>query len=808
MKRILSIILAAVLVVSAVFAINIKAEENARVKYLQDKKILIGDESGDLKLNDNITRDQFAKLVVYALGKQQVADSLISFKSQFSDMKIGGWANGYVNVASTEKIVNGFPDKTFRPRENVTYEQAIKMMVVTALGHDLSDAEKAQGTSWALPYITKATELGILKHLGTVDYKNNATRNNVFDILYEVLLLKEKKTEISVRGLVTEADDKGGKVLVIKADKEFKVEDEVSFKFAKNLDARNYLGRVCDLVVGPNSEVTTVNVAGEYEIRTGNFEIQRDRLYMNGDKSGYDISASDRTRLDDNLAQILHNNVKYDYNKYLKEVKTVEFAQVTVHDNKVIFIRSYNFKDINPIFDVKDGKVYVIKDNNPDAKSVQPLTAVYRIEKDGLKIINSTEVPTDGVLHIYGNDEAIVTNESLSDVTFRLSKKDGVLNFYVNGKYYPINMTKDKRGVISVDFENYKVIPNDENDSTLRAMETKKNVILLDLNGNVQLVRGNFAEREETMVVSRVSSNEIRLLNSKNESVDVKDSLALEIFDGKKAIRMQDLKEGDLVYVNIKDNNIVRIKRFANSENAKRVNADKNGLLIDTLPSRGRFALVKVDGKEYELTRDTDVIVKEGRNYRFETLDYVKRYASDKALDAVVVTTKEFGMKVPSAATPIAESDQLVKTIVFTNFEENLPVDKEVVVNMEHGFIQGTDNVLTTKNAHGDKKEYKIYRNANIERLDPLDIVRLYLSKDGEVLKAEKLIPYNYREYEVVDYSIKNGITTLGLKRGTEAPFTKTLRRDVTVFGGEVGVGSIVRMHVVNEDIDALVVVK
>lgn len=808
MKRILSIVLAAVLVVSAVFAINIKAEDNARIKYLQDKKIIIGDGSGDLKLNDNITRDQFAKIVVYALGKSQVADSLISFKSPFTDMKIGGWANGYVNVASSEKIVNGFPDKTFRPRENVTYEQAIKMMVVTALGHDLSDAEKAQGKTWSLPYIAKANELGILKHLGTVDYKQNATRNNVFDILYEVLLLKEKKTEIAVRGLITEADDKGAKVIVIKADKEFKAEDEVSFKFAKDVDARNYLGRVVDLVVGPNNEVTTVKVAGEYEIRAGKFEIERDRLYMNGDKSGYDISSSDRTKLEDNLASILHNNVKYDYNKYLKEVKNVEFAQVTVHDNKVVFIRSFNFKDIAPIHDVKDGKVYVIKDKNPDAKSIQPLTTVYRIEKDGLKVIDAKEVPTDGVLHIYGNDEAIVTNESLSDVTFRLSKKDGVLNFYVNGKYYPINTEKDKRGVISVDFENYKVIPNDENDSTLRAMETKKNVILLDLNGNVQLLRGNFAEREETMVVSRVASNEIRLVNSNNESVDVKDSLALEIFDGKKAIRMQDLEEGDLVYVNIKDKNIVRINRFANSENAKRVNADKNGLAIDTLPSRGRFALVKVDQKEYELTRDTDVIVKEGRNYRFETLEYVKKYASDKALDAVVVTTKEFGMKVPSAATPMTESDQLVKTIVFTNFEETLPVDKEVVVNMIHGYVQGTDKVLTTEDARGNKKEYNVYKNANIERLDPLDIVKLSLSKDGEVLKAEKLIPYNYREYEVVDYSIKNGITTLGLKRGNEAPFTKTLRRDVTVFGGEVGVGSIVRMHVVNEDIDALVVVK
>ena len=808
MKKLLSFILAAALVVSGVFLFKLNAADNPRIKYLQDKKIIIGDENGELNLTENITRDQFAKIVVYALGDQEKADNLIGLKSQFSDMKVGGWANGYVNVASTAKIVNGFPDGTFKPRQNVTYEEAIKMMVNTALGRDLTAAEKAVEGRWSKPYIDKAIELGLLKNLGVVDYQSPAVREKAFDILYEVLIRRMETPEAAVRGLVVEADDKGAKVLVISTDsKDIKAEDEISFKFSELLDARHYIGKVCDLTVGPESKITALKVAGEYEVKTGTFEILRNRLYMNGDKSGYDLSLSDRTKLEDNLAGILHNGVKYSYDKYEKENKNVDFAQVTVHNNKVVFIRSFNFKDIAPIADVKDGKVYVIKDANPEAISIQPLTNVYKVTKEGLEAIKPIEVPTDGVLHIYGNNEAIVTDKSLSDVTFRLSKKDGVLNFYVNGDYYKINTEKDKRGVISVDFENYKVIPNDENDSTLRAMETKKNVILLDLNNNVQLVRGNFAEKEETMIVEKVASGEIRMIDKNNKPVDVIDNLNLEILEGKKVIRMQDLNEGDLVYVSTKDNKVAKIQKYASTKDAK--NVDKKGaeFAIDTTPSRGRYGLVTVDKVEYELTKDSDIIVNENGKYNFRTLEYVKKFASEGALQAVVVSTEAFQNSVPGAATPMTARKVLVKTIVFTNFKENVPVDHVETLKMVYGFVQGTDAKITAENNKGEKKELELYKNAKVDRLDPEDIVRVSLSKNGEVISVEKLIPYDYREYTVKEYSVKDGVTTVKIERDGKE-FVKTFRKDITIFGEEPNVGSVVRMHVVDDDIDALYVIK
>lgn len=126
---------------------------------------------------------------------------------------------------------------------------------------------------------------------------------------------------------------------------------------------------------------------------------------------------------------------------------------------------------------------------------------------------------------------------------------------------------------------------------------------------------------------------------------------------------------------------------------------------------------------------------------------------------------------------------------------------------MNYGFIMNTDKVLNVKLADGSKKEYVPHPAATIEELNPMDIVKLNLTKDGQVISAEKIIPKDYREYEITSISKKDGVTTIELKRGTET-FTKTLKRDIVIFGGDIEVGSVVRMHVIEDDIDALIIVK
>ena len=101
--RIFSLVLALVISVSA-FA-NVSAftvaddvagtayEEAAAV--LGALNIMIGDHEGKFRPNDNVTRAEFAKIAVCALGLEEVAESSKGV-SNFPDVSVDYWANGFM----------------------------------------------------------------------------------------------------------------------------------------------------------------------------------------------------------------------------------------------------------------------------------------------------------------------------------------------------------------------------------------------------------------------------------------------------------------------------------------------------------------------------------------------------------------------------------------------------------------------------------------------------------------------------------------------------------------------------------------
>ena len=114
-----------------------------------------GYEDGTFKAEGDITRAEFAAIVVRALGQEAQANGAKSATS-FTDVKADHWAAGYINIVTRLGVVNGYGDGTFGPEDKVLYEQAIKMIVV-ALGY--TPAIGAAG--YPVGYLTKAGELGI-----------------------------------------------------------------------------------------------------------------------------------------------------------------------------------------------------------------------------------------------------------------------------------------------------------------------------------------------------------------------------------------------------------------------------------------------------------------------------------------------------------------------------------------------------------------------------------------------------------------------------------------------------------------------
>lgn len=145
------------------------------VKRLGALGLIQGYGNGDYGTDRTITRAEFATLVVRARGLEEGA-KLAQFQSNFTDVKPSDWFSGYVNVASGQEIVKGYANQTFKAGSNVTYAEAVAM-VIRSLGYD-----PAVKGVWPNNYIAMASQLGISKGI-KVTADKAATRGDVFIML-------------------------------------------------------------------------------------------------------------------------------------------------------------------------------------------------------------------------------------------------------------------------------------------------------------------------------------------------------------------------------------------------------------------------------------------------------------------------------------------------------------------------------------------------------------------------------------------------------------------------------------------------
>ncbi|MBP3362113.1 MAG: S-layer homology domain-containing protein [Clostridia bacterium] len=138
-----------------------------------------GNGTFSFKPEGEITRAEFTKIITVALG---IADSAAADTSSFTDVN-EHWAKKNIILASGRGIVNGFEDSTFRPDEQVTYEQAVKM-IVCAAGYE--PAATALG-GWPNGYIAEANTLGITKGAVNANQSGAASRGIVAQLIYNVL---------------------------------------------------------------------------------------------------------------------------------------------------------------------------------------------------------------------------------------------------------------------------------------------------------------------------------------------------------------------------------------------------------------------------------------------------------------------------------------------------------------------------------------------------------------------------------------------------------------------------------------------
>lgn len=259
------------------------------IQSLVARGIISGMGDGTFAPEASIKRSEFAKMVVLSIGITNAGNAVES--SGFPDVPADHWAAGYVKAAHGQGIINGFEDGTFRPDENVTYEQAITMAIRAKSLFLKAEAEKI---GYPDGYIQLATKYKFLKGIVDGVNKQPAKRGTIAQLMDN--MLKVELPSDSIGGIpqieTDQVEEVKGQVMAVRGTSlidgdsdslntyQFKLKEtdgDIVIYDAKNLSIkdslRSYLGKQV-VVYYEEDEGARIQVATSMsEQRNRNYEV-------------------------------------------------------------------------------------------------------------------------------------------------------------------------------------------------------------------------------------------------------------------------------------------------------------------------------------------------------------------------------------------------------------------------------------------------------------------------------------------------------------------------------------------------------
>lgn len=141
------------------------------VKILNGAGIINGYLDNTFKPDNLVTRAEFAAIII-KLREMKLEDSdELLFPDTYNH-----WGRPHINALYKSGFVSGYPDGTFGPQNNVTYAEAITILL-NALGYK-GEVNNTQ-YEWPYNYINKALAIGIIKNINIEDYMSNVNRADI-----------------------------------------------------------------------------------------------------------------------------------------------------------------------------------------------------------------------------------------------------------------------------------------------------------------------------------------------------------------------------------------------------------------------------------------------------------------------------------------------------------------------------------------------------------------------------------------------------------------------------------------------------
>nr|WP_052045325.1 S-layer homology domain-containing protein [Caloranaerobacter azorensis] len=100
------------------------------------KHVVNGYPDGKFKPNEKVTRAEFVKCIVKALELD-----LVKYNNEFKDVADSAWYADYVATAKAAGLVNGYPDGTFKPNQEITILEMASLLSKLVKDVDVKDTE-------------------------------------------------------------------------------------------------------------------------------------------------------------------------------------------------------------------------------------------------------------------------------------------------------------------------------------------------------------------------------------------------------------------------------------------------------------------------------------------------------------------------------------------------------------------------------------------------------------------------------------------------------------------------------------------
>lgn len=426
--------------------------------------IVNGMEDGKYHPEMKVTREQFAKIMVEALGLADAAKATQS-APLFTDIESSRWSAGYISVAIGEGILKGYPDGTFRPTKEVSYAEAVTMLV-RGLGYK---DEFLSGAAWPHNYIAKAASEGVTSHVdfdttGTADrgsvavmvnntldadtisaseYANATFGNTTYSKSGKTLL--EDKLEITkvedatITGTPKVDKDVDEDQIEFRADDDYdsldiKEDKEVIFDVKEGIELNSYLGETVNVYINDDEEVVyfeetsrdTDAFYGVVDVESSAIEaITKDDekvekaldeeltiIDAEGDDKDYDLADEDELK-------VYVDNKEVDFDDFAEMVKesgnTVFAKFIKDKKGKIATIDAQIFEELAAIAVKADDDRLTYRDATADSKDDEEKLKFGKdedIEKIIVMDVNGKQMSVDDIKE----NDVLYINKNLSEL--------------------------------------------------------------------------------------------------------------------------------------------------------------------------------------------------------------------------------------------------------------------------------------------------------------------------------------------------------------------------------------------------------